>query len=106
MATTKELQQPLISNSRKRGRKHKTRLNLTYKNTTMILAIICSLLITWVLLDIGWILWDTVLQEALLILGYMFYITISINWICNKLVAENKKQKSLPQTSNHTAETK
>ena len=87
MATSKELQMPLTCRNKKHLEKDtKTMPRITYKHTTILLAIICSALCTWVLTDIGWILWNDNLQKIIVIIGSMFCITTSICWMCSKLV--------------------
>ncbi|MFQ9515354.1 MAG: hypothetical protein ACLRZ9_05960 [Eubacterium sp.] len=100
MTTQKEMQTPLICRNEKEvKRKVNIQLQITYKSTTTILVIICSALITWILAETGWISWENNLQKIITIVAYIFYITISIYWICSKLVKISRKEKSLPQTS-------
>ena len=83
-------------------RKLKECLVLDFKMTTFILAVVCSSLITWMLYDSFILSPYGQTQTVLTITASILCITVTICSFCSKIA----KEKSLPQTTNHTAETK
>lgn len=70
-----------------------------YKDTTVILSIVCAALITKMLFMTNRINCNGILEIIGAVVGTMFVISITINWLCEKTVNIGKgKEKSLSQT--------
>lgn len=70
-----------------------------YKDTTVILAIVCAALITRMLFMTNRINCNGISEIIGAVVGAIFVLTITINWLCETLVnIGNGKEKSLPQT--------
>lgn len=102
--TVKELQEPIKC---KREKKIDNRPFIDMRDMVVILAIICGVLITFIFIQNGLILWKDYPQ---LIIGGLMSTTIwslIIGFLALKIVyIFNYKEKSLPQTTNHKAGTK
>lgn len=99
--TTRELQEPIKCKSQKNIA---DRPFIDMKDMVVFLSIICGALITYISIQNGLILWKDYLQ---LIIGGLMSIAIwslIIGFFALKTVyIFNRKEKSLPQTTNHKA---
>ena len=99
-----EMQEPLKCKNKKQI---DNRPWIDMRDMVVFLSIICGALITYIAIQNDFISWENYPQ---LIVGGLLSIAIwslIIGFLALKTVyVFNKKEKSLPKTSNHTAETK
>lgn len=90
--TAKELD--VLDVRRSKKSQPKRRKMITYETTTVWLAIICGAMATWILQKQGLITWDGELQKYGIIIVDLLCITLSICYVCEKLVKGHNKEKT------------
>lgn len=83
--------------TKKRQKKIVEKPMFDYKDTTVMLAIVCAALIVRALFIDGKIICEGTAQIIVGIVGFIAIFSIAICWVCEKLVNIGK-EKSLPQT--------
>lgn len=68
--------------------KSKPKKRITYENTTVVLAIICSFMAIWIIHTVGLISWFNTAQMIIVLVVIPFFMTCGICYLCDKLVQE------------------
>lgn len=68
--------------------KSKPKKRITYENTTVVLAMICSFMAIWIGYTDGFFVANTLGQKFALFIVLPFFVLLGICYLCDKLVQE------------------
>lgn len=88
MSERKEIQVPDISRPKKVKPKAKVKKRITYETTTVVLAIVCSLMGIWIGYTDGFFVANTLGQKIALFIILPFFILLGICNLCDKVTKE------------------